>query len=547
MPSSDLLAPIAARIAAVAGEILGTPAPDVDLSPPADPAHGDLATPVAMAMAKGARRLPRELAQELCERLLADGGGAIVAAEVAGPGFVNLRLSEAWFAALFGQVAANEEGYGAGSATSPEHILVEFVSANPTGPMHVGHARNAILGDDIARLLAFAGHRVTREFYVNDYGRQVELFGQSVAAHYAPLVGRELAAPEDGYAGDYLAEVAWSLHARHGKELLDVADPTPEIGRLAGEIMLERLSDELSRFGVTFDSFFSERSMHEAGTVGRAIETLIASRDAYESEGAVWFRTTAYEDEKDRVLRRSDGSTTYIAADVAYHLDKAGRADRLIDVLGADHHGYIARLRAVLSAGGYDPDRLEVALYQLVSLIEEGEAVRMSKRAGTLVTLTELIDDIGVDAARFFLAQRSHETTLELDMALAREQSRENPVYYVQYVHARCCNILVEVGGRDPAAEVPTIGALDPAERALGLRLAIWPQVVAEATMRRSPHRVATYLIELARDFHSFYHRCHVIGQPPDVRAFRLAVVVATRNVVATALGLLGVSAPQRM
>lgn len=547
MPAADPFAPIAALIGAVAGEILGAPAPAVVLSPPADPAHGDLATPIAMAMAKAAGRPPREIAEEVCARLLADAGDTITGAEVAGPGFVNLRLSEAWFARLFASIVAAEGRFGAGCAETPERILVEFVSANPTGPLHVGHARNGTLGDDIARILEFAGHTVTREFYVNDSGRQMLTFGQSVAAHYAPLVGREVAAPEDGYQGDYLAEVAWSLHARAGGELLDGPDPTPEIGRLAGEIMLERLSDELSRFGITFDSFFSERAMIEAGKVDRAIETLLASGDAYEADGAIWFRTTAYEDEKDRVLRRSDGTTTYIASDVAYHLDKASRADRLVDVLGADHHGYIARLRAVLSAGGHDPDTLEVALYQLVSLVEEGEAVRMSKRAGTLVTLTELIEDIGVDAARFFLAQRSHETTLELDMALARERSRENPVYYVQYIHARCCSVLVKAGGREPIAEAPPPAELDPAELALALRLASWPQVVAETTARRSPHRIATYLIELARDFHSFYTRCRVIGESADLRAFRLTAIVATRDVVATGLGLLGVSAPQQM
>ena len=314
--------------------------------------------------------------------------------------------------------------------------------------------------------------------------------------------------------------------------------------------MLAAIRRDLDRFRVLpFDRFFSERTLHEAGRVMGGVAALRDAGDAYDDEGATWFRTTDYGDSKDRVLVRSDGDPTYLAADVAYHLDKAGRGhDILIDVLGADHHGYIARLRAVLAAGGYDPDRLEVPTIQLVSLVEGGEAKKMSKRAGTLVTLADLLDDIGVDAARFFLVQRSHETALDLDLDLAREQSQENPVYYVQYAHARVQSILAQAG-EPPAADEP-LGApavLDPSERTLVMRLADWPAAVAEAAERRAPHRVVAYLIELAREFHGFYHRCRVVGEAPEVEAFRLDLCRATAATVRTGLDLLGVEAPERM
>jgi arginyl-tRNA synthetase len=433
-------------------------------------------------------------------------------------------------------------------------VLLEFVSANPTGPPHVGHARQAAYGDAVGRLLEFAGHRVTREYYVNDFGRQMRLFGASVAARYGALAGRGTEVPEDGYAGAYVVPIAEAVRDEVGDRYADEAgDPSPEaldlFTRRGEELMLAAIRRDLERVRVRFDRFFSERTMHEAGRVQDGIAALESAGDAYRSEGAVWFRTSDYGDEKDRVLVRGDGETTYLAADVAYHLDKAARGhDRLIDVLGADHHGYVDRLRAVLAAGGHDPATLEVLIVQLVSLLERGEARRMSKRAGTLVTLADLLDDIGVDAARFFLVQRSHETPLDLDLELAREQSQENPVYYVQYAHARVCSILAQAGERGEAAEpAPAPAELDPAERALVLRLADWPAAVAEAEQRRAPHRVVAYLIELAREFHGFYHRCRVVGEAPEVEAFRLDVCRATGATIRTGLGLLGVEAPERM
>lgn len=550
MPTPGPIAPLLHALEQEARAIAGADIPAVELAPPAQAEHGDLATPIALALARLAKRAPREIAEDLRERLLsnAEAGPLISSAEVAGPGFLNLTLAPAWFAHAAAEVAG-AEGFGANTAQPAEDILLEFVSANPTGLLHVGHARQAAYGDSLARILAFAGHRVDREYYVNDYGRQMELYGASVAARYGQILGLSVEVPEDGYRGDDVAEVARRIHGEVGDRFADPLTPEAlEFFRSRGcEIMLELIRAVLADFRVSFDRYFSESTLHEAGTVTAGIDALKASGDAYESEGALWFRATNYGDEKDRVLVRSDGASTYLASDVAYHLEKAGRGDhRLIDVLGADHHGYIARLKAVLAAGGYDPARLEVSILQLVSLVEHGEAKRMSKRAGTSVSLAELVSDIGVDAARFFLVERSHETAFDLDLDLAKEKSQENPVYYVQYAHARVAGILDQVGA-DALAGTGPPAELDPSERALVLRLCSWPEAAATAAERRAPHRVASYLEELAGDFHRFYHRCRVAGEAPEVQAFRLDVCRATASVIKRGLDLLGVEAPDQM
>lgn len=555
MPDAPLLLPIRDALAATATAVAGVAPPAVPLAPPASPEMGDVATPVAMAMAKAARRPPREIADEIARRLPGEPGVGewLERVEVAGPGFLNMTLAPGWFAGAAAAIAAAGERHGAGLVADPRDVLLEFVSANPTGPLHVGHARQAAYGDSLGRLLAFAGHTVHREYYANDHGRQMRLFGASVAARYAELCGRPAAVPEDGYHGDYVRGIAESVRAeigeRHADDALTSAAALDLFTARGEQLMLASIFGELERFRVAFDSVFSERTLHEGGRVAGGVAALRGAGDAYEEEGAVWFRTTDYGDAKDRVLVRSDGEPTYLAADVAYHLDKAGRGhDLLIDVLGADHIGYVARLRAVLAAGGHDPDALEVAIVQLVSLLERGEARKMSKRAGTVVTLGDLLDDIGVDAARFFLVQRSHDTPLDLDLDLAREQSQENPVYYVQYAHARVCSILAQApSGGEGGGEAAAPAELDPAERALVMRLADWPVAVAEAEERRAPHRVAAYLIDLARDFHGFYHRCRVVGEEPPVEAFRLTLCRATAGTIRAGLGVLGVEAPERM
>ena len=554
MTSRGPIEPLSVELAEAAGEVVGgTPAPAL-LEPPAQAEHGDLATPVALTLARFARRAPRDIAESLAERLSArlDGTGWLERAEVAGPGFLNLTLSTAWFARAAREMAVAGEGYGGGQAVQASEVLLEFVSANPTGPLHVGHARQAAYGDAVARMMAFASRRVTREHYSNDFGRQMDLFGESVAARYAELLGLEARVPEDGYRGEYVTQIAEAVLAEVGDRFRDeVSPPSPAavaaMAELGAGIMMDENRAVLERFRVRFDRYASEAELQRTGRVAQGVQALLHAGDAYRHDGAVWFRTTSYGDEKDRVLIRADGTTTYLAADVAYHLDKAARTDGLmIDVLGADHHGYVARLRAVLAAGGYDPDRLEVVILQLVSLVERGAARRMSKRAGTLVTLEELIDDIGVDAARFFLVQRSHETPIEVDVDLAPERTQENPVYYVQYAHARVAGILAQVDGEGPPDPGPPPG-LDPSERALVLRLAGWPEAVREAEERRAPHRVVAYLHDLAREFHAFYTRCRVVGETPSVTAFRLDLCRATGGVIRLGLGLLGVEAPDRM
>ena len=553
MPADSPITPLSAALAREASAVAGGADAVASLDPPRDAGFGDLATNVAMTLAKAAKRNPRELADELVGRIQADAdlGPLVESAEVAGPGFINLTLSPKWFADAARAIVATGGDYGRAQADPVERILIEFVSANPTGPPHVGHARQAAYGDGVARILEYAGHKVTREYYVNDWGRQMQLFGASVAARYGQLFGLDTQVPEDGYQGDYVIGIAELMRDEVGDTYAGRVNPPDDevlavFAERGRDLMLRTMTAELERFRVRFDAFFSETTLHEGGAVQRGLDALIASGDAYESEGALWFRTTAYGDEKDRVLRRSDGSTTYLAADVAYHLDKAGRGDdRLLDVLGADHHGYIARLRAVIAAGGFDPDMLEVPIVQLVSLTEGGEAKRMSKRAGTLVTLGELIDDIGVDAARFFLVQRSHETAFDLDLDVARSQSNENPVYYIQYAHARIAGILAQ--NPEAPADAGAPAELDPSERALLLTLCGWPDAVREAERRRSPHRVAAYLQDLARDFHGFYHRCRVVGEAPEVIAFRLDLLRATRTVIAMGLDLIGVEAPDRM
>lgn len=548
---------LARAIGAAASTATGIADPAVPLVPPARPEHGDIASPVAMGVAKRAGRPPREVAEEIAAALRADDALATTIAhvEVAGPGFLNFRLQPGWFQRAVRDIATADRAFGAATAAPSESILLEFVSPNPTGPMHVGHARHAAYGDAVARMLDFVGHQVWRECYVNDYGRQMELFGASVAARYAELVGAAAHLPEDGYQGAYVADIAAEIHGEIGDRYADRVSP-PDSDTLAffategGARMLGRIRSELEACRVRIDRFFSETTLHTDGRVVAGIAALRAAGHTFEADGAVWFRTTDFGDEKDRVLVRSDGATTYLAADVAYHLDKAARmGDRMIDILGADHHGYINRLKAVIAAGGYAPETLEVLIMQLVSLVEKGEAKRMSKRAGTLVTLRELVDDIGVDATRFFLVERSHDTAFELDLDLAREQSQENPVYYVQYAHARCCSIL---GKADEAGVVrsPEHAAppeLDESERALALRLADWPDVVADAAARRAPHRLVAYLKDLSRDLHAFYHRCRVVGEADDVQAFRVELTVATRQVLALGLDLLGVAAPERM
>jgi arginyl-tRNA synthetase len=506
---------------------------------------GDYSTNAAMLLAPTVGAAPREIAERLGEELARRLGEGLERFEVAGPGFLNLFLADAWHREALGHMLELGDAFGARGTSSPERIVVEFVSANPTGPLVAASGRHAAYGDALARLLELHGHEVQREYYLNDAGAQVRLLGASVRAR-----ARGEDVPEGGYEGDYVRELA--------DEIPDAANADPD--RLAQEavtLMFGRIKGTLERFGVTHDRFFSERTLYDGDPtpVQQAWDELEARGHLYRSEGALWLRTTTFGDDKDRVLQRSTGEPTYFAADVAYLRDKRARGfDRQIDVFGADHHGYVARLRAAMEALGGDPDTLEILIMQFVHLIELGERSAMSKRRGVFSTLDELIDDIGVDAARFFMLQRSHDTTVDLDLDLAREQSNENPVYYVQYAHARIASMLAKAGAERVAAALSGLGErtdtapLDPAERALIKKLLAFPEEVAEAADRRAPHRIAVYALELAQDFTAFYRDCRVVGaEPVAVESFRLALSIAAQRTIARALGLLGVGAPDAM
>lgn len=512
--------------------------------------HGDWATNVALAAGAGGN--PRSLAEAIVERL--PDSDIIRSVEVAGPGFLNFHLSPKWLHDIVTRAATDGSGFGRSDIGAGEKVNVEYVSANPTGPVNVVSGRHAAVGDAVASLLGATGHVVTREFYINDAGRQIQLFGESVGARYLQLHGKEAAIPDEGYQGDYLIEVVKEISDEIGDGLADAPadERNSELGRVALDRMLAQMRATLERFGTSFDVWFSERSLHASGEVEAAIEALRASGRVYENEGAVWFRSSDLGDDKDRVLIRSDGTPTYLAADAAYVLDKFGRGfERLLYLWGPDHHGSIVRFLAAVESLGLERDRVEVSIVQVVSLLRGGEAVKASKRAGSIVPLEELIDDVGPDAARYMFLQRSMEAPLDFDLDLAREQAPENPVFYVQYAHARICSILRKATDEGvPAVDVATAPLAllaHDSEDDLMRALATYEDVIPEAAFKRAPQRLTNYIESLASTFTSFYRDCKVVSDDAELTAARLALCVATRNVIADALSLLGVSAPERM
>jgi arginyl-tRNA synthetase len=505
---ADPVARLTDELSAIAGA-------RVELDRPSDAEHGDYATNIALRLAGSRRQPPLEIAEEIAARVVESG--PVERAEVAGPGFVNLWLSDAWIADAVPEIVELGSEFGSGSAER-QRIQVEMVSANPTGPINVASARNGAYGDSVARLLAFAGHEVEREYYYNDGGAQMERFYASIEA-----IRRGEEPPDDGYRGEYMHELA-----RVG------GDPVPA--------MLREIEESLERFRIHFDSWTRETQVEPE------IPEAVALLDTFEEDGAVWARTSAHGDDKDRVLVRSGGEPTYFAKDAAYMRRKyAGGFDRLVYVLGADHHGYVARLQALAEMLGHPRESLEVLVYQLVHLVEGGEAKMMSKRRGDVVFLDELIDAIGVDAARWYLVSRGHDQTIELDVDLAKEKSNKNPVYYVQYAHARIAGILRNAGASDAVSDtvVPKVTSLADEERELVKRLLEFPQVARESAERRAPHAVPIYAIRVADDFHRFYHEHRVLESEQE--AFRLGLVSATQSVIARCLDLVGVDAPERM
>jgi arginyl-tRNA synthetase len=538
-PLQTLHDSIRAAAAALAGDdgLLDSASVKLEVPPRAD--LGDYSTNAPLLLAPRLGVPARELAQRLAGELGARLGSALERTEVAGPGFLNLYLRDEWFAQALSAVLAAGERFGAAALEQPLAIDVEFVSANPTGPLHIGHARQAAYGDALCAILAYRGYDVTREYYINDYGSQVTRLGETVRA-----LARGEPVPDDGYHGDYVSTLVAPQRARE----LDLESLAAE----AVQACLALIRASLERFGVHFDVWTSERALHERGAVERVLEALAEHGETYAADGALWLRTSAYGDDKDRVLMRTSGEHTYFTSDIAYLEDKRERGyGRLVYVWGADHHGYIARMKAACAALGGDPGALEIVIQQFVHLLGVEGRTAMSKREGEYVTLDELVDEVGVDAARFFLLARSHDTTVDLDLDLAVRESAENPVYYVQYAHARIVSILDRAGTERVAqavAHIAPVEPLHPSERALMRRLLAFPAELAEAAERRAPHRVASYALELAQDFTAFYRDCHVLGvEPAATESLRLALSVAARRTIARALELLGVSAPAQM
>jgi arginyl-tRNA synthetase len=532
-PVSDLRGAVSEAAADLRGD---GPLDAAKLDRPPRPDFGDYSTNAAMLLAPTLGDPPRAIAERLGEALGDRLGSAVERVEIAGPGFLNLFMTDAWY--LDSLAAMREAGEAFGRGDAGERVQVEFVSANPTGPITVAAGRHAAYGDSLARILELAGNTVEREYYVNDSGTQVRKFGEAIGARAR---GEE---PEE-YKGDYVVGLAERIDG--------AADGDPdELARRGVALMLEGIEATLGRFRVHMDLYFSERSLLESGAVERAFDKLDG---VYESEGALWLRTTALGDDKDRVLRRSDGELAYFGPDIAYHADKLARGyDHLINVLGADHHGYLKRIYAAWAALGGDPGAYEIVIMQLVNLFEGGKRAQMSKRAGTIVTLDSLLDDIGVDAARWYLASRSSDTAIDLDLELARSQSQDNPVYYVQYAHARIASILRKAGDERAAAALAadlraSSESFHPSARSLVKRLLEFPAEVRDAAERRAPHRMTVYAHETAQEFSAFYRDCRVVGAAEEGgdEDVRIAICVLTKDVLARSLDLLGVEAPDSM
>ncbi|WP_078289488.1 arginine--tRNA ligase [Mycobacterium sp. D16R24] len=519
----------------------------VTVERPRNPEHGDYATNVALQVAKKVGVAPRDLATWLVDALIANE--AIAAAEIAGPGFVNLRIAADAQGTIVTNILDAGQAYGNSDAQGTHTINLEFVSANPTGPIHIGGTRWAAVGDALGRLLTRQGAKVTREYYFNDHGAQIDRFVRSLIA---AAEGRE--APEDGYAGDYIADIAKQVIARRPDALSLPETEAAEVFREIGvDLMFTHIKESLHEFGTDFDVFTHEDSMHTSGRVQEAIAQLRKTGNIYEKDGASWLRSSNFGDDKDRVVIKSDGNPAYIAGDIAYYLDKRERGfDLCIYMLGADHHGYIARLKAVAAALGYQADSVEVLIGQMVNLVRDGQPVRMSKRAGTVITLDDLVDAIGVDAARYALIRSSVDTSIDIDLQLWASASSENPVYYVQYAHARLCALArnaAELGLQHSTDRLELL--THEKEGALIRGLGEFGRILQNAAVLREPHRVARYLEDIAGDYHRFYDSCRVLPQgdetPGDLHAARLALCLATRQVIANGLDILGVSAPERM
>ncbi len=526
----------------------------VRLERPRQAGHGDWATNIAMQLAKPFGIDPKNLAARIIEEVPI--GNTVEKAEAAGPGFINFTLASNWIADAVKSAISKDENYGRVDSGKGRRVQVEFVSANPTGPLHMGHGRGAAVGDITASILDFAGWDVEREYYINDAGLQMELLGKSAQSRYFEAIGRgdEAPMPEDGYHGEYMTEIASSFVDKYGDSLADrpLEDTVEFFSVETGKIVTEMIRRDLEEFGVVFDVWFSEKSLYDNGQVDPAMEELKKRDFAYEEDGALWFRSTLFGDDKDRVLIRTNGVPTYFTSDVAYLKNKYDRNfEKLIYVWGADHHGYVPRLKSVNKAFGHPDDAVDVLLIQMVNLLRDGKPVQMSKRAGTIITLREIMDEVGVDATRFFFVMRRCDSTLDFDLELAKKATSENPVFYVQYAHARICSIYRELEERGvvlpPAEDFDVSQITDQSEINLAKAISRLPEEVAKAADEFAPHRIAYYATELAEAFHSFYNSQRILGVEEPVMKTRILLMEAAKIALRNVLGLLGVSAPEKM
>jgi arginyl-tRNA synthetase len=535
------------------GKLHSSEFPTIIIGRPAHEEHGDFSSNVAMVMAKMEKKSPRAVADILIASFqgISDIFDRI---EVAGPGFINFFINSRTWQSTLTAVARDGANYGKSAVGSGKRVQVEFVSANPTGPLHIGHGRGAATGDAMASILAAAGYEVSREYYINDAGNQMNTLGLSIYLRYRELLGQATEFPGDCYQGDYIRDIARDIMTRHGDQFLqkEEQEAISVFARIGGDIILKGIDEDLRDFGVVFDSWFSEQSLFDDGRVARAIEEMKAKGFIYEHEGALWYKTSEFGDDKDRVVVRSNGVTTYFASDIAYHRDKFSRGfDMVVDVWGADHHGYIPRLKGVVAGIGRNPDDLRIMLVQLVALQRDGVPVAMSTRSGEFVTLKEVVDEVGRDAARFFFLMRRSDSQLDFDLELAKRQSTDNPVFYVQYAHARICSIFE--GAADKGIEIPEVEPSgierleSPEEKAIMKTLAFFPETVEGSAQHFEPHRITYYLQELAGQFHSFYNRNRVITEDAELTQARLYLLRCIAITLKNALTILGISAPEKM
>ncbi|MDZ7772807.1 MAG: arginine--tRNA ligase [Balneolaceae bacterium] len=522
--------------------------PEIEIEKPNQPEHGDAATNLAMQLAGTLRDNPRSIAGRIVEALDYDER-RVASVEIAGPGFINFRYADAWLVDELSRIEGQGEDFGRTGSYAGQKALVEFVSANPTGPLTVGHGRNAVLGDTIARLLEWSGAEVDREYYFNDAGRQMRLLGESVRARYLQELGRGAELPEEGYQGEYIREIARAMADEHGDDLADTDEVEP-FREKAKEMIFEEIQATLARMGIRMDRYFNEGSLYEDGSIDRVLEVFREKNLTYDEEGAVWFRTTDFGKDKDTVLVKSSGEPTYRLPDIAYHADKLERDyDLHIDVFGADHIDTFPDVLSGVEVLGYDASKVDVVVYQFVSIVKEGKPFKMSTRKANFVTLDELMDEVGADVTRFFFLMRSPNTHLEFDIAEAKEAGEKNPVFYLQYAHARIQSILRKVaeeyGEDESAAELERLD--HPSETQLIKSMVRFPEIVQSAAEHREPHRLISYLNDLASHFTTFYHDCRILGEEPELAMARTRLARATAVVLANGLTILGISAPDQM